>query len=666
MTSNSVPLDIEICPYITGSLTGVVVDSDGVGEGYAKGDIVELTGLQGIGGKAIVTEVLNIAGLIIFNPINFGYAYSNVANVLISESVLSVANLQPNSTPKHYWQLFETITQPKVAINYRSASGNLAAQVGANLYTYHANNDQKGFGKIFQVTPANSTTGELKVFVYSGNLDSAQIFTEANAIVANQAASNAYVNQYATANVMATSSERTLHISNSSSSFLINENIEARNANNTVIGRATIADISNILGGNATLEIINHRGFFAENATIIGLSSDTTGILSEIEMDVAVIDISGAFVNNEFNYITGNVSNTNAVIRFISSGIDASINVSVNNIIFTESANVNSDLCRDYFFVPLEATAYGFPANATANLTNTFVAAVLSYASETVGKLVEITNINPGREYSIAPYVRIYDQLTAGVNNEDIILKIDTPDGIFQIGETVTQAATNARGIVKTNNSSGLFLERLRVHEHFIPTINSTTTIVGENSGAEANVQLQIVDQNTHAVGLNFDVETKLKTGNGAIAGLQVIDSGFGYIEQENVMIFSNTNPGVETTGVAILGKQGKGSGYYREKGGFLSDQKKLYDGFYYQEYSYEIRSSIALDKYKEIMRQVMHFAGTQMFGALLHQTEIAANLTIDETIITTKTSVNDWLFDRDEGDIIFDRAGNPIITYRD
>ena len=664
MSSNSVPLDIEICPYITGSLTGIAVDSDGVGEGYAKGDVVELTGLQGIGGKAIVTEVLNIAGLIIFNPINFGYAYSNVANVLISESVLSIANLQPNSTPKYYWQLFETITQPKVAINYRSASGNFAS--GANLYTYHPNNLQKGFGKIFQVTPANSTTGELKVFVYSGNLDSTQIFTEANAIVANQAASNAYVNQYATANVMATSSERTLHISNASSSFLINENIEARNANNTVIGRATIADISNILGGNATLEIINHRGFFAENATIIGLSSDTTGILSEIEMDVAVIDISGAFVNNEFNYITGNVSNTNAVIRFISSGIDASINVSVNNIIFTESANVNSDLCRDYFFTNLNATQYNFPANATANLTNTFVAAVLSYASETVGKLVEITNINPGREYSVAPYVRIYDQLTAGVNNEDIILKIDTPDGIFQIGETVTQAATNARGIVKTNNSSGLFLERLRVHEHFIPTINSTTTIVGENSGAEANVQLQIVDQNTHAVGLNFDVETKLKTGNGAIAGLQVIDSGFGYIEQENVTIFSNTNPGVETTGVAILGKQGKGSGYYREKGGFLSDQKKLYDGLYYQEYSYEIRSSIALDKYKEIMRQVMHFAGTQMFGALMHQTEIAANLVIDETIITTKTSVNDWLFDRDEGDIIFDRAGNPIITYRD
>ena len=664
MSSNSVPLDIEICPYITGSLTGIAVDSDGVGEGYAKGDVVELTGLQGIGGKAIVTEVLNIAGLIIFNPINFGYAYSNVANVLISESVLSIANLQPNSTPKYYWQLFETITQPKVAINYRSASGNFAS--GANLYTYHPNNLQKGFGKIFQVTPANSTTGELKVFVYSGNLDSTQIFTEANAIVANQAASNAYVNQYATANVMATSSERTLHISNASSSFLINENIEARNANNTVIGRGQIADISNILGGNATLEIINHRGFFAQNATIIGLLSDTTGKLAEIEMDVAVIDISGAFVNNEFNYITGNVSNTNAVIRFISSGIDASINVSVNNIIFTESANVNSDLCRDYFFTNLNATQYNFPANATANLTNTFVAAVLSYASETVGKLVEITNINPGREYSIAPYVRIYDQLTAGVNNEDIILKIDTPDGIFQIGETVTQAATNARGIVKTNNSSGLFLERLRVHEHFIPTINSTTTIVGENSGAEANVQLQIVDQNTHAVGLNFDVETKLKTGNGAIAGLQVIDSGFGYIEQENVTIFSNTNPGVETTGVAILGKQGKGSGYYREKGGFLSDQKKLYDGLYYQEYSYEIRSSIALDKYKEIMRQVMHFAGTQMFGALMHQTEIAANLVIDETIITTKTSVNDWLFDRDEGDIIFDRAGNPIITYRD
>jgi hypothetical protein len=664
MSSNSVPLDIEICPVVTGSLTGIAVDSDGIGEGYTKGDIVELTGLQGLGGKAIVLEVLNIAGLIIFEPVSYGYGYSNQANVLISESVFSVANLQPNSTPRHYWQLFETISQPKVAINYRSATGNLENSVGANLFTYHANNDQKGYGIIYAVDPANSTAGELKVFVYSGNLDSARIYTQANAIVANQAAANAYVNQYATANIMATSSERSLHLSNASGSFLVNEPLVAKDANNVVKGRATINTISNILGGNVTLDIENHFGFFGPNSTILGLTSNTSAFLSELEMDVAVIDITGAFVNNEFNYITGNVSTTNATIRFISTGLDASINVVTNNIIYTEAVNVNSDLIRDYFFTALAAVAYGFPANATANISNTFVADLLSYSSETVGKIVEITNINPGREYSVAPYVRVYDRLTAGVNNEDVILEIDgTPAGIFQIGEIVTQEATDARGIVKVNNSSGLFLERLRVVEHFIPTINSLTIIVGENSGAEANIVQQIVDQDTDAVGLNFDVTTKLKTGNGAISALQVIDSGFGYIDQETVTIFSNNNPSVSVEGIAILGKQGQGSGYYREKGGFLSDQKKLYDGYYYQEYSYEIRSSIALDKYKDIMRQVMHFAGTQMFGALLHQSKIEANTTIDKALVNIEP-VDEWLFARDGG-YVLDREGNPIIVYR-
>jgi hypothetical protein len=50
---------------------------------------------------------------------------------------------------------------------------------------------------------------------------------------------------------------------------------------------------------------------------------------------------------------------------------------------------------------------------------------------------------------------------------------------------------------------------------------------------------------------------------------------------------------------------------------GFLSSDKKLEDNFFYQEYSYQIRSSHALAEYENIANQLTHPAGTKLFGAV-------------------------------------------------
>src|SRR5688572_16744009 len=96
----------------------------------------------------------------------------------------------------------------------------------------------------------------------------------------------------------------------------------------------------------------------------------------------------------------------------------------------------------------------------------------------------------------------------------------------------------------------------------------------------------------------------------------------------------SNT---VNGTAIAIVSSQGIGQGYYKQKGGFLSDQKRLYDGHYYQDFSYDIISSLQLDKYSEVLKKVVHTAGFVFFGTYEYVTEIE---TANQSFTTSITIV--------------------------
>ena len=66
------------------------------------------------------------------------------------------------------------------------------------------------------------------------------------------------------------------------------------------------------------------------------------------------------------------------------------------------------------------------------------------------------------------------------------------------------------------------------------------------------------------------------------------------------------------------LGKKGISEGFYENRKGFISDTKKIFDGEYYQDYSYEVRTSVTADKYSEMLKKVLHVAGTKQFSAVV------------------------------------------------
>lgn len=184
---------------------------------------------------------------------------------------------------------------------------------------------------------------------------------------------------------------------------------------------------------------------------------------------------------------------------------------------------------------------------------------------------------------------------------------------------TVTSVSTNssitstAKGIVKSANSTHLKVKRIQFDNLFQATLD----IVGQSSGTSAQIVGVVEDQSVLPIGLNANVYANVITANGYVTNIDVVDSGLGYKNGEQI-VYTSEDGLRSGTAVANVSGSGIGSGYYKTLNGQLSSVSKIHDGDFYQEYSYEILSRIPLDRYAEIFKKVMHTAGTRFFGGVL------------------------------------------------
>jgi hypothetical protein len=141
--------------------------------------------------------------------------------------------------------------------------------------------------------------------------------------------------------------------------------------------------------------------------------------------------------------------------------------------------------------------------------------------------------------------------------------------------------------------------------------------VLGRTSGAVATIVDASDDNTALAIGTNAIIAANVQVANTVVANLQVLDSGFGYVENETVALVSPTNE-YEVTAKVVLTNQGFSEGYYDTEQGFLDGSSKIYDGDYYQDYSYEVQTRLPLNKYADILKNVVHTAGTRFFGKVV------------------------------------------------
>jgi hypothetical protein len=198
------------------------------------------------------------------------------------------------------------------------------------------------------------------------------------------------------------------------------------------------------------------------------------------------------------------------------------------------------------------------------------------------------------------------------------------------LASNLQQVITVAEGIVRKSNSTNITVKRIQLNDLW----DSSLVIRGESTGATANISRISPISNTYQIGLNADIDADVITAEGQVASLEIVDSGYGYTNNEIIQFVSEDGLRAGTL-KTVLGGVGLGKGYYRSSKGFLSDEFCIQDGDYYQEYSYEVFTKLSVDKYSDMFKKVMHTAGTKFFGSVKIETEGNIEATLTESSIS-------------------------------
>ena len=333
-----------------------------------------------------------------------------------------------------------------------------------------------------------------------------------------------------------------------------------------------------ILLEESTFTYDTATGIFNIGETITGKTSSATGTVVLIQEDIKkvfYVPVTGTFTLGET--ISGGTSAktvrilTNTVDNHIANEDDLGME-SIDRFIM-EGETVQGDIydgsvivqeratgSRDITDVRVTTIGYGYTSLPTITITSTQGANGTVKAKGTgVGDIASINIINQGAHYS--------DQAS---------LKFDTTSnflttlisGTFTLNETVTGLASGATARFKAqDNATGI----IKMDQLSATPFQTNEVILGAGSGKSALV--------------NSYVETNIPGTVGA-----VVDR----------------------------------SGRFVNEDGFISDSsKKIQDSYYYQDYSYVVKTATSIANWRDDLLSTVHPGGWAVFG----QVDIASRL---------------------------------------
>jgi hypothetical protein len=127
-------------------------------------------------------------------------------------------------------------------------------------------------------------------------------------------------------------------------------------------------------------------------------------------------------------------------------------------------------------------------------------------------------------------------------------------------------------------------------------------------------ISLNLFDIDGSQKGNNAFIDSRIVSGNGVISAVEVVDSGYGYLNNESVTLNLSGNE-TQVLGSAIVFGTGRGPGRWLNRKSFPSDVDRIQDGLFYQNYSYEIVAERMLESYEKMVRNLVHPAGIALYG---------------------------------------------------
>lgn len=122
----------------------------------------------------------------------------------------------------------------------------------------------------------------------------------------------------------------------------------------------------------------------------------------------------------------------------------------------------------------------------------------------------------------------------------------------------------------------------------------------------------------------------------GGIKSVTVVDFGLGFLTTPTVTIDTAQGSGAvlvpnlgivaQTAGRWLSGRDGGVGGFPATTDSFASSNKIIQDSYYWQDFSYDIRVGETINKYRNVVKSLVHPAGMIMFGTVVLESEPETN----------------------------------------
>ena len=402
-------------------------------------------------------------------------------------------------------------------------------------------------------------------------------------------------------------------------------------AGSTEDATATVTEVTN-KGGGVTVKIAKRGGGYTkENTKVIVTGGDgkdfEVGIASWKRQTIAGLsintDVIGSVKNvklNEGPYfvrygansstvttkLTGtlNVSSVSNTVTGTGTKFETQLHVGdlvrvkgVANTLRVHLINSNTSFIAAHTALQNASNANGYIGLAGANVS-TVLSKALTFSSAELYSINALALINPGYGYTTFPTIRIVDSFISGLNLND---------GYGNIyGNNAVVVANTAPGTIKKIRINSPGLNFGRYDEALISNVTQGNNIITVNEAGS----------NTSGSAVTTYVKR------------QKTFAGHGFPIPSGIVQFP---------------------GRYIDTKGFLSWNNRLQDNEYYQEFSYVIRVAELMNKYKNVVKSLLHPAGTKMFGDYMISASTNAGAQIvDEAPIVARRSVRERITARD------------------
>lgn len=308
-----------------------------------------------------------------------------------------------------------------------------------------------------------------------------------------------------------------------------------------------------------------------------------------------------------------------------------------------ETVELITDLIQPHLTTQLNAADYEATAPMSGTASPVTLATPLDEAFDIsgieIGKISLFQNIDKGANYDFDIFARAKDDLISKFKKRSQTLRLANigQSALFNVGETITEANT---GITAEVTSIDIVNDVLYILPNSWNGFTGLNNILRTNNDS-FNVAGVSIDYSSRAYGDNATIDARAVYEVGYIEEVAINNSGFAYITGDKATLY---NPADETlplaAGTVTAEEQGKNKGYWKDFSshidGYITQTAnsaaidsyyksgmRIQDSDFYQEYSYQIKSTLDKSQYEKLLKENVHLAGSKMFGDFIYKAEI-------------------------------------------